>query len=271
MIVAARERRSPRFLRGPAPARPAPAAVFEGRFGLFALHRQDETAQKDFARIDGELGTVWESRRGSFKPFPAAHVIHPYLDAILRLRREHGINPAAVARIVLPIAPYISADRASRRPRSAGRAPISIAASACSARSTRRTVRTLPARHSRSTAGGRRRDRRSHAKRSTSSERTDRIILMQSEAGPRQRCCLHGQARPIYHLHKYRTVRRQRWPDRAGHWEVGSVCPTMSSRPSLPPAPSSVDPEMTSRPGATRAPGAARTTAQHALPVEVPL
>lgn len=81
--------------------------MFEGRFGLFALHRQDETAQKDFARIDGELGTVWESRRGSFKPFPAAHVIHPYLDAILRLRREHGINPAAVARIVLPIAPYI--------------------------------------------------------------------------------------------------------------------------------------------------------------------
>lgn len=115
--------------------------MFEGRFGLFALHRQDETAQKDFARIDGELGTVWESRRGSFKPFPAAHVIHPYLDAILRLRREHGINPAAVARIVLPIAPYISADRASRRPRSAGRAPISIAASACSARSTRRCTR----------------------------------------------------------------------------------------------------------------------------------
>lgn len=97
--------------------------MFEGRFGLFALHRQDETAQKDFARIDGELGTVWESRRGSFKPFRAAHVIHPYLDAILRLRREHGINPAAVARIVVPVAPYILpivCERAAekRRPRS---------------------------------------------------------------------------------------------------------------------------------------------------------
>lgn len=84
-----------------------PEAVFEGRFGLFASHLQDEAVAKDFERIDGRLGDVWESRRASFKPFPAAHVIHPYIDAILRLRREHAIDPAAIARIVVPVAPYI--------------------------------------------------------------------------------------------------------------------------------------------------------------------
>src|ERR1700722_12580399 len=63
-----------------------PAQVFEGRWGLFASHVQDPNAHRDFARIDHRLGQHWESRNSSFKPFPAAHVIHPYISAVLRLR-----------------------------------------------------------------------------------------------------------------------------------------------------------------------------------------
>jgi len=65
-----------------------PAQVFEGRWGLFASHVQDPNAHRDFARITDRLGQHWESRNSSFKPFPAAHVIHPYISAILRLRAK---------------------------------------------------------------------------------------------------------------------------------------------------------------------------------------
>ena len=84
-----------------------PAQVFEGRFGLFASHVQDAEAHRDFRRIDQDLGTHWESRNSSFKPFPAAHVIHPYIDAILRLRQEHQIQPADVQRIDCPVTAFI--------------------------------------------------------------------------------------------------------------------------------------------------------------------
>ncbi len=62
---------------------------------------------RDFGRITQELGTRWDSRRASFKPFPAAHVLHPYLDALLRLRARHGITPADVERIDCPVAAFI--------------------------------------------------------------------------------------------------------------------------------------------------------------------
>jgi 2-methylcitrate dehydratase PrpD len=84
-----------------------PAQVFEGRWGLFASHVQDPSAHRDFARIDDRLGEHWESRNSSFKPFPAAHVIHPYISAVLRLRSKHGIRPQDVERIECPVTAFI--------------------------------------------------------------------------------------------------------------------------------------------------------------------
>ena len=85
-----------------------PAEVFEGRFGLFASHLQDGTGQlANYARIHDGLGTHWESRNSSFKPFPAAHVLHPYISAILRLRDRHEIKPADVERIDCPVTEFI--------------------------------------------------------------------------------------------------------------------------------------------------------------------
>jgi len=62
-----------------------PAAVFDGRFGLFASHLQDQSVPLALDRIVADLGERWDSQHASFKPFPAAHVIHPYLDALLKL------------------------------------------------------------------------------------------------------------------------------------------------------------------------------------------
>jgi 2-methylcitrate dehydratase PrpD len=84
-----------------------PAQVFEGRFGLFASHLQDPAAPRDFARLADGLGTRWDSRNSSFKPFPAAHVLHPYIDALWRLRRRHGFTASDVERIDCPVAGFI--------------------------------------------------------------------------------------------------------------------------------------------------------------------
>lgn len=84
-----------------------PAEVFEGRFGLFASHLQAADPAPDFARLTRDLGTLWDSRNASFKPFPVAHVSHPYIDALLRLRERHGLKAEQVARITCPVAPYI--------------------------------------------------------------------------------------------------------------------------------------------------------------------
>jgi len=84
-----------------------PAEVFEGRWGLFASHLQDESAPKDLSRLTAELGTRWDSRNSSFKPFPAAHVLHPYIDAMLRLRNTHGVRADDVEWIDCPVAAFI--------------------------------------------------------------------------------------------------------------------------------------------------------------------
>ena len=83
-----------------------PPKVFEGRFGLFASHLQDAAVPKNFGRIADGLGSHWESRNSSFKPFPTAHVLHPYVSAILRLRDVHGVRAADVARIECPVAEF---------------------------------------------------------------------------------------------------------------------------------------------------------------------
>ena len=83
-----------------------PACVFEGRWGLFASHVQDPNAHRDFSRIDADLGSDWESRNSSFKPFPAAHVIHPYISAAIRLRKS-GVRPEQIERVDCPVTAFI--------------------------------------------------------------------------------------------------------------------------------------------------------------------
>jgi 2-methylcitrate dehydratase PrpD len=84
-----------------------PAEVFEGRWGLFATHLQDVETSPHFDRLTNGLGTHWDSRNSSFKPFPAAHVLHPYISAILRLRAAHGLTAAEVEQIDCPVAAFI--------------------------------------------------------------------------------------------------------------------------------------------------------------------
>ena len=84
-----------------------PATVLEGRFGLYHSHIQDKERQFDFARMTGKLGEKWESRDISFKPYPTAHFIHSFLDALLYLVRNAGLKASDVKKITCPIAHYM--------------------------------------------------------------------------------------------------------------------------------------------------------------------
>jgi len=84
-----------------------PAQVFEGRWGLFASHVQDANAHRDFARINANLGSHWESRNSSFKPFPSAHVIHPYISAAIRLKKKHNLQTDDIERVDCPVTGFI--------------------------------------------------------------------------------------------------------------------------------------------------------------------
>lgn len=84
-----------------------PSAVLEGRFGLFESHLQDRTVVPALDRVTDALGDLWESRKASFKPFPAAHVLHPYIDAALKLRAQHHIDPREIRAVICPVASYI--------------------------------------------------------------------------------------------------------------------------------------------------------------------
>ena len=82
-----------------------PPRVLEGRFGLFASHLQDASLTRAFGRVVDELGTRWESRNASFKPFPAARAasLHRPDPAAARPAR-HPAGRRAVDR--LPVAEF---------------------------------------------------------------------------------------------------------------------------------------------------------------------
>lgn len=81
-----------------------PRTVFEGRFGLMKAHAPDQT-EFDFDALTRGLGAEWEILRASFKPYPSAHPTHGFIDAALRLRRDEGLRPENVERIILRVAP----------------------------------------------------------------------------------------------------------------------------------------------------------------------
>lgn len=76
-----------------------PAGVFDGRFNWYRAHVQDPPARFRFEALVAELGTRWETLNIASKAYPSAFPIHPYIEAALHLRREHGLAIADIARI----------------------------------------------------------------------------------------------------------------------------------------------------------------------------
>ena len=76
----------------------APAAAYEGRFGLFKTHLGLLDAQCDYARATQGLAEVWETLNMAVKPYPACHFVHAFADAAIELKRQ-GVDVGAIESI----------------------------------------------------------------------------------------------------------------------------------------------------------------------------
>lgn len=84
-----------------------PEYVLDGGHDLYAALLHGEPI--DRGAIVAGLGREWQGARAEFKYYPCAHVIQPYIDAVLALVYEHDLRPADVASIECTIAPWAAA------------------------------------------------------------------------------------------------------------------------------------------------------------------
>ncbi len=82
-----------------------PAAPLEGQQGYFSAMG----VPPDWSALSEGLGQTWELLQNAYKPYPTGIVIHPVIDAVLALRAEHAISPAAVSRVVVRGNPLLRA------------------------------------------------------------------------------------------------------------------------------------------------------------------
>ena len=80
-----------------------PSRPFEGRFGLYRMLL--DTDAVDLAPVTAGLGQQWAVDDNGFKPYPACHFLHAFIDCALELRAQPGFDPAAIASIEALIHP----------------------------------------------------------------------------------------------------------------------------------------------------------------------
>jgi 2-methylcitrate dehydratase PrpD len=100
----------------------ASPAALEGRYGFLEVFA--EQAHRP-ALADG-LGERFEILRNTYKPYPCGIVIHPIIDAVLQLRREHGIDADAVDHVRIKASPGAMALCDRRNPQNELQAHVSL-------------------------------------------------------------------------------------------------------------------------------------------------
>ena len=84
-----------------------PSTIFEGEWGLFRSHLHGESY--DLRRLTEGLGEVWETLNMCYKPYPACHLVHAFMDCVLELKRSEGVMPEEVDRVLCHVAePIVS-------------------------------------------------------------------------------------------------------------------------------------------------------------------
>lgn len=78
---------------------PAPAAPYEGRYGLFRAYLGESLqGQVDLLLGHAGLGRVWELEHIAVKPFPMCHFVHAAADAAIALHGQ-GVQAADIERV----------------------------------------------------------------------------------------------------------------------------------------------------------------------------
>ncbi|HXD73179.1 MAG TPA: MmgE/PrpD family protein [Vicinamibacterales bacterium] len=61
----------------------------------------------DLSKVTARLGTDWDLRANTYKPFPCGIVNHPTIDGAIRIHDEHGVTPEQIAAVRLRVAPLV--------------------------------------------------------------------------------------------------------------------------------------------------------------------
>jgi 2-methylcitrate dehydratase PrpD len=95
---------------------PAPRAVYEGRFGLYASHIGERT-RWDLSLVTRALGEAWELMNVAVKPYPLCHLVHACTDAAVALSAEvRGRDIVrVVARVPAGVVPVVCEPLAAKR------------------------------------------------------------------------------------------------------------------------------------------------------------
>ena len=75
----------------------------EGPRGFAAV----QSAKYDLSKINAGLGTDFNLRRNTYKPYPCGIVNHPTIEACIELHRAHHVNASEVAAVRLRVAPLV--------------------------------------------------------------------------------------------------------------------------------------------------------------------
>jgi 2-methylcitrate dehydratase PrpD len=84
-----------------------PEHVLEGEYDLYSALLHGEAP--DRSGLTHKLGHSWQGIGAAFKYYPCAHVIHPYIDAVLAVVRQYDLKPDDIADIECAIAPSAAA------------------------------------------------------------------------------------------------------------------------------------------------------------------
>jgi 2-methylcitrate dehydratase PrpD len=75
----------------------------EGPRGFAAV----QAAKFDLSKVTEALGTDFNLRRNTYKPFPCGIVNHPTIDGCIQLHDEHRVEPADIKSVTLRVAPLV--------------------------------------------------------------------------------------------------------------------------------------------------------------------
>lgn len=84
-----------------------PAHVLDGGHDLYAALLHGESV--DLTGLTDGLGTAWRGDAAAFKYYPCAHVIQPYISALLALRTTRRLSAAEIEAVECSIAPWAAA------------------------------------------------------------------------------------------------------------------------------------------------------------------
>lgn len=102
---------------------------YEGPYGLYNAF--GNKLEVDLATCTAGLGEQWEMLDVAYKPYPACHFNHAFIDAAIKLHQDHGLKPDEIDSVIAlihkeEVTAVCTPETRKRRPHSAYAAQFSV-------------------------------------------------------------------------------------------------------------------------------------------------